>query len=140
MSDGADPLAAMNAVLDEIIDFVREVKQARWRFGASATLHRELDSLFEDAREWARRLMQEDEDHGVPALGSVPTASTRDQPYRDVEAASAEEIRGVLEEILGRLDGHVASALALQVEPHLRSALSDVEVGVRGHRDALSAP
>lgn len=140
MSDGTDPLAAMNAVLDEIIDFVREVKQARWRFGASATWHGELDSLFDDGREWVRRLMQEDKDHGVPALGTVPTASTREKTYRDVEAASAEGIRHVLDEILGRLDEHVAGALAVQVDPHLRAALSEIEAGVRGHRKALGAP
>jgi hypothetical protein len=139
VTDGADPLVALNAVLNEIIDLVREVKAARWRFGASASLHAELDSLFDDARRWARDLIELDEDHGRSPLESMPTGSSRQSRVLRPDISTADDVRRELDNALGRLDQHVAIAIASQMDGDLRQALGDIDDGVRRHRQALGA-
>src|ERR1700732_4373706 len=134
VTDGADPLVALNAVLDEIIDLVREVKDARWRFGASASLHSELDSLFDDARRWARDLVELDEDHGRSPLPSMPTASARQSRDLHADISSEDDVRRQLDDALARLDQHVAIAIASQVDEDLSEALGDIDDDVRRHR------
>jgi hypothetical protein len=137
VTDGSDPLVALNAVLDEIIDLVREVKGARWRFGASASLHAELDSLFDDARRWARDLIELDEDHGRSPLESMPTASARQSRDLRPDISTEDDVRRELDDALGRLDQHVAIAIASQVDDDLSEALGAIEDGVRRHRQSL---
>jgi hypothetical protein len=139
MTDGAAPLVALNAVLNEIIDLVREVKEARWRFGASASLHAELDSLFDDARRWARDLIELDEEHGRSPLESMPTASARHSRDLRPDIPTADDVRRELDNALGRLDQHVAMAVASEVDEDLSEALGHIDDGVRRHRQALGA-
>jgi hypothetical protein len=139
VSAAHDPLEAINAVLSEVIDFVSEVKQARWRFPAPEALHAELDSLFDDIRSWVQLLIEEDDAHGLSPLGSMPSASGRRPPTLGPEAATADGVRLVLEDHLARLDKHVAEAVGQQVDEDLRSALGQVEAGARRHVEALRA-
>jgi hypothetical protein len=138
VTDAHDPLAALNGVLSEVIDFVAEVKQARYRFSAPAALHAELDLLFDDARSWARLLVEEDDVHGVSPLGSMPSVAGR-RPQDLGPGATAAGVGAVLEQHLARLDQHVAAALNEQPDKRLRAVLNEVEVGVRAHRKAMSA-
>lgn len=139
MTVGDDPLAALNAVLNEIIDFVREVKDARWRFGAAGSLHAELDSLFGDAKSWAAHLVEVDDDHDRSPLASMPTPSERRSSSLRPHISTVDDVRRELDDVLDRLDHHLAGAVALQVDADLRDALADVENGVRRHRQVLSA-
>jgi hypothetical protein len=139
VSDAPDPLASLNTVLSEVIDFIAEVKQARFRFAAPPELHAELDQLFDDARSWAQLLVMEDDAHGRSPLASIPTAAGRRPANLGREASSAEELRRLLDDHLGRLDHHVAQAMALQDDDELRDALGTVDAGVRLHREAITS-
>ena len=79
MTDLHDPLAAVNAVLSEVIDMVQGVKEARWKVSAP-DLHAELQALFEDAATWARLLIEEDDKAGVSPIDSMRTATARTPP------------------------------------------------------------
>jgi hypothetical protein len=136
-SEAPDPLASLNAVLSEVIDFIGEVKQARFRFAAPPELHAELDALFDDARSWAQLLIVEDDAYGRSALASMPSVAGRQPANLGREASTAEELRGLLEEHLTRLDRHVAEAIAGQDDEELRAALATVEAGVERHQEAL---
>ena len=137
MTDLHDPLAAVNAVLSEVIDLIREVKQARWKTSAPGALHTELDALFEDAKTWARLLIENDEERGVSPLDSMQSGAVRTPPNLWPGVVTAEEVRDVLDQHLGLLGRHVETAMAGQQDDQLRAVLADVERGVVGHRHAL---
>jgi hypothetical protein len=134
---GTDPPDGLSTVLDELIDLVQQVKQARWRFGSSVPLRDELDSLFDDVRSWARRLIEEEEDHGHSPLDSMRTASVRQSTLGISGIATAEDVRRALDGTLERVGEHLTRALALQADSELRAALTDVDDGLRRHRRAL---
>jgi len=135
-----DPAAALNEVLNEVIDVVRDVKQARWRVARTHDLHSELDSLFDDLRSWAALLLDQDEELGVSPLAFMPSGADRRLPSAWAGAASDEEVRQVVGEHLGRLAQHVSAALAQQQDGTSRAALAEVERGVLAHQQALGAP
>jgi hypothetical protein len=139
MTDAGTPLAAVNAVLSEVIDVVREVKQARWQTPPALALRDELDRLFDDARAWARTLVEEDDAHGVSALASIPSVAGRAPPRAWPPDATAATVRDILGEHLDRLREHVTAALAEQNDEQVRTALAEVERGALAHRDALDA-
>jgi hypothetical protein len=139
VTDVGDPLAALHAVISEIIDLVQEVKQARWKASAPGALHAELDRLFEDVRGWARLLVETDEQRGDAPLASMPSGSSRTPPNLWPGTVTADEVRDVLDQQLDRLGRHVETARSEQQDEPLRSALGDVERGVVAHRLALSA-
>ena len=133
-----DPNAALNQVLSEVIDVVQDVKQAHRKVPETHALHAVLDQLFDDLRNWARLLMEQDEALGVSPMASMPTVAGRKPPNLWPRAASDEEVRRILGEHLDRLEQHVASALAEQEDDGSRAALADVERGLLAHRRALS--
>jgi hypothetical protein len=139
MTDVGDPLAAANAVLSEIIDLIRDVKQARWKSSAPGALHVELDALYDDAKDWARLLIENDEQRGVSPLESMPSGSTRTPPNLWPGEPTDDEVRDVLDQHLDRLGRHVETARSEQQDEQLRGALGDVERGVVAHRHALTA-
>jgi DNA-binding ferritin-like protein len=139
VTDLHDPLAALNAVISEVIDFIQEVKQARWKASAPGALHTELDRLWEDVRGWARLLVERDEQLGQAPLASMPTATARTPRNLWPGTATADDVRDVLDQQLDRLGRHVEAALSEQQDEQLRSALDDVERGVVAHRHALTA-
>ncbi len=135
-----DPAAALNQVLDEVIDAVLDVKQAHRRVPETHALHAVLDQLFDDLRTWARLLADQDEALGVSPLASMPTAAGRTPPHPWHGAASDEEVRRIVGEHLDRLGRHLAAALAEQQDDKVRAALAEVERGLLVDRRALSNP
>ncbi len=133
-----DPTAALNQVLDEVIDAVLDVKQAHRRVPETHALHAVLDQIFDDLRAWARLLADQDEALGVSPLASVQTAAGRTPPHSWHGAASDEEVRRIVGEDLDRLGQHLAAALAEQQDDNVRAALAEVERGLLVHRRALS--
>ena len=69
----------------------------------------------------------------------MPTASARQSGELRPDISTADEVRRELDNALGRLDQHVAGAVAAQVDGDLRDALVDVDAGVRHHRQVLGA-
>jgi hypothetical protein len=134
-----DPAAALNEVLNEVIDVVRDVKQARWRVARTHELHIELDALFDDLRAWAGLLLDEDEALGLSPLTFMPSPADRRLPNAWAGTASDDEVRRVVREHLERLAHHLAAALAEQRDGSARAALAEVERGLTAHRQALGA-
>jgi DNA-binding ferritin-like protein len=133
-----DPTAALNQALSEVIDEVQELKQARWQVARTHPLHAELDQLFDDLRDWAHLLIEQDEALGVSPLASMPSVAGR-QPESLLPAnATDDDVRRIVGEHLDRLAQHVAAALAEQKEDASRAALAEVERGLITHRRAIA--
>ncbi|MDQ6617474.1 MAG: hypothetical protein M3083_22690 [Actinomycetota bacterium] len=133
-----NPVAAFNQVLSEVIDLVQDVKQAHRKVPETHALHTELDQLFADLGSWARLLMDRDEALGISALAFMPSVAGRKPPNLWPGAISDGDARDLVADHLGRLEDHLSAALAEQDEPGLRTALSEVEQGLRAHRQALA--
>jgi DNA-binding ferritin-like protein len=132
-----DPVAALNQVLNEVIDAVLDVRQAHRRVPETNALHALLDQLFADLRTWARLLADLDQALGASPLASMQSASGRTPPNPWHGAASNEEVRRIVGEHLDRLGHHLSAALAEQQDDKVRAALTDVERGIRAHRRAV---
>ena len=137
MTDLHDPLAAVNAVLSEVIDMVQGVKEARWKVSAP-DLHAELQALFEDAATWARLLVEQDDKAGVSPIDSMRTGTARTPPNLWPGPATLDGVRDVLDRNLDRLGSHVAEAQSQQQNQEVRDALAEIQRGVSAHRQALS--
>ena len=131
------PIAALNDVLSEVIDFVQEVKQAHWKIPESLALHAELDRLFEDTRSWSRLLIEQDQALGVP-LSSMTTVAGRTPANLWPGTPEEADVRKILDGHLARLQQHIDVALAEPMDDQLQSVLAEVGRGVRAHRQALS--
>ena len=134
----ADPTAALNQVLSEVIDVVQDVKQAHRKVPETHALHAELDQLFADLRTWALLLVEQDEALGVSPLARMTSVAGRTPVNLWPGAATDEEVRRIVGEHLDQLEEHVAAALAQQEDDGSRAALADVERGLLAHRRALS--
>jgi DNA-binding ferritin-like protein len=133
-----DPAAALNQVLSEVIDGILDVRQAHRRVPETHALHAVLDQLFDDLRDWARLLADQDQALGVSPLASMPTVAGRTPPHSWHGAASDEEVRRMVGEDLGRLGRHVAAALAELHDDKVQAALAEVQRGLLIHTRALS--
>ena len=132
-----DPVAALNQVLNELIDAVLDVRQAHRRVPETYALHALLDQLFADLRTWALLLADLDQALGASPLASMQSASGRTPQNPWHGAASNEEVRRIVGEHLDRLGHHLSAALAEEQNDKVRAALTDVEQGIRAHRHAL---
>jgi hypothetical protein len=139
MTGPRDGLGPLNELLNEIIDVVREVRVARWRFSAAVGLNVELDALLNDARSWSRLIIEQDEEHGVSPVGLVPTAAGRGAIDLGPDGGTAEGVRAVLSGVLQRLADHIAEVLVAERDESVRAALAEVARGVATHRQALGA-
>ena len=133
-----DPTDALNEVLSEVIDVVQDVKQAHVKIPETQALHAELDRLFSDLRMWAQLLIEQDEALGVSPLASMPSVAGRAPANLWPGTTTDEEVRRIISEHLDKLEKHVAAALQAQEDPQSRATLAEVQLGLRGHRRALS--
>jgi hypothetical protein len=136
-SEPHDPVAALSAMLSEVLDVVQDVKQAHRKVPENHDLHRELDRLFDDLRTWGRLLMDEDLQLGGSPLADIPSVAGRVPPNLWPSSASDDEVRTVLSEHLGRLAAHLAEALAAQTDDEARAVLGQIQAGMGDHLRAL---
>jgi DNA-binding ferritin-like protein len=132
-----DPLAELNRVLSDVIDAIREVKQAEWKVPKAHELHADLERLFSDLVTWKTLLDERDVALGVSPLAFMPTVEGRTAFNLWPGNPTDEEVRTVVDEHLGRLEDHVSRARAEQRDEGSRSALADVQRGIAAHRRAL---
>src|SRR5207302_4547620 len=97
-------------------------------------LHAALDQLSDDLRTWARLLIEQDEALGLSPLARMPSVAGRTPPNLWRGAATDEEVRGLIDEHLDRLEQHVTAALAAQDDERSRAALAGVGRGLLIHR------
>jgi len=132
-----DPLAEFNRVLSEVIDAIREVKQAEWKVPKAHELHADLDRLFSDLVTWKSLLSERDAALGVSPLAFMPTVEGRTAFNLWPGNPTDEEVRTVVDQHLGRLEEHVSIAQVEQPDEGTRSALAEIQRGVAAHRRAL---
>jgi DNA-binding ferritin-like protein len=132
-----DATAALNQVLNEVIDMMLETKQANWKVARSHELHEELDFLLNDLVKWRTLIGDRDEALGVNPLSFMSSAAGRNPLNLWPATPTDEEVRAVIDDHLGRLDEHLAVAKAEQFDDASRSALAEVQRGLAGHRKAL---
>jgi hypothetical protein len=132
-----DPIAALNQVLNEVIDVVQDVKQAQQKVTPTHTLHAELVELFADLRNWARLLVEQDEALGVSPLSSMPSVAGRTPPTLWPGPATDDNVRDLVGEHLDRLEHHVAAALADQEDDASRAVLTAIQRGLLDHQKSL---
>ncbi len=132
-----DPLTALNLALSEVIDAIRELKQARWQVARTSELHAVLDGVFDDLVGWEHLLLEQDEALGASPLSYMRSAAERASPAAWAATAGEDEILATVTEHLNRLAEHVAAAQAQQDREVPREALREVEVGLRGRLDTL---
>jgi DNA-binding ferritin-like protein len=132
-----DPIAALNHVLNEVIDMVQDVKQAHVKVPEAQALHAELDKLFSDLKIWVRLLIERDEALGVSPLERMPSVAGRTPANLWPGSTTNEEVRRIIGGHLDKLEQHVAAALEAQNDPQARVALAEIEQGLLAHKQAV---
>jgi len=138
LSPAADPIAALNQVLNEVIDMVQDVKQAHAKVPENQALHAELDKLLSDLKIWVRLLIVQDEQLSVSPLERMPSVAGRTPANLWPGSTTNEEVRSIIGAHLNKLEQHVAAALEAQDDPRSRVTLAEIEQGLLAHQQAVS--
>ena len=136
----SDPMAAVNDVLNEVIDVAMALRQAHHAVPESHELHAEIDLLFSDARTWAELLMEADAARGVSALDYMPSVAGRQRPHLWHGQVSDDEVREVVTGQLERLAGHLRAALSEHDDSRARDLLERIGIELQSHLDTLRKP
>jgi DNA-binding ferritin-like protein len=139
-AESPTPVAALNRVLSEVIDVVQDVKQAQWRVSGAHDFHAVLGDLFDDLKNWALLLMEEDVALGGSPLTSMPSVAGRKPLNLWTGIANEEDVRRIVGEHLDQLGQHVRALLADLDDENVRTTLVGVEQGLLAHRQVLSEP
>jgi DNA-binding ferritin-like protein len=132
-----DPLAELNRVLSDVIDAIREVKQAEWKVPKAHELHADLDRLFSDLVTWKSLLSERDAALGVSPLAFMPTVEGRAVFNLWPGDPTDEEVRTVVDQHLELLEDHVSRARTKQRDEGSESVLAQIQSGVATHRRTL---
>lgn len=132
-----DPLAELNRVLSDVIDAIREVKQAEWKVPKAHELHADLDRLLSDLVTWKTVLAERDAALGVSPLAFMPTVEGRAVFNLWPGDPTDEEVRTVVDQHLELLEDHVSRARTKQRDEGSESVLAQIQSGVATHRRTL---
>lgn len=138
MSLPEDPIAALNAVLSEVLDLVQAVKQTYRKLPETDALHAELERLMDDLRAWGQSLIEQDERLGVPPLSRITSAAGRHASNLWPGAASDDEVRRIIGGDLDRLGQHLAAALDEQEDDASRTTLAGIQRDLASHQRAFA--
>jgi hypothetical protein len=133
-----DAIAAVNAILSEVIDLVMDVKQAEWKVPRTHEIYGELDGLIKDLKSWAVLLMAEDEQLGASPLESIPSAAGRTAPKLWSGNPTDDEVRRTLLDYLDRLSLHLAATQGQEVEKSARDLLRSIREELMARIRALT--
>jgi hypothetical protein len=140
MSDStpADPIVALNQVLDEVIVLILEVKQADRKVPPSHELHGELDRLLADLVRWRTLLADEDLALGIDPLSFISSAAGRTQVTLWSGIPTDDEVSSLVGGHLLRLEDHLRLLRDDPIDEAWDGTFSEIQRGVASYREALA--
>ena len=125
------------AMLDELLDVLGEVKQARWQLGPDSPLHDELDRLFADLTGAAQRIADRDRQLGGSLL-AVRTTAGRQPPNLMAGTAEPTALTAAVAADLARLaEAARHHAAAAADDPATQDLLEDTAAILADHAGRL---
>jgi hypothetical protein len=134
----ADPIVALNQVLDEVIELILEVKQADRKVPPSHELHGQLDRLLADLVQWRTLLADQDLALGLNPLSFISSAAGRTQVTLWSGNPTDEEVSSLVGAHLLRLEDHLRLLLDDPVDEAWDGTFSEIARAVAIHREALA--
>lgn len=133
------PLDDMERTLDELVQLLGEIKQARWKMPPSDELRKELQTLAEDSVRWSGRLAELLEARGEHATSAVSTPSGR--RFEDLFPSTVDHLT-LLNFFDRELSGEAERARrhaeeSREADPEVAALLQEIADGLERDRRAL---